>query len=70
MCTLNVTESEFHFLLCCPKYRDTRKKYFKNISWPTLNKFDFLMSSESKNTKINIAKYIKEALSIREISLT
>ena len=28
------------------------------------------MSSESKNTKINIAEYIKEALSIREISLT
>ena len=59
MCIQNVTESEFHFLLYCPKYRDIRKKYFKNISWLTLNKFDFLMSSTSKNTKIislNISK--------------
>ena len=30
-------------------------KYFKNISWPTLNKFDYLMSSKSKYTVINIA---------------
>ena len=44
--------------------------YFKNISWPTSYTFDSLMSSKSKNTVINIAKYIREASAIRELSLT
>ena len=69
MRTQNVIESEFHFLLHCPKYREIRERYFKNILWPTLYKFNSLMSSKSKSTVfvINIAKYIREALAIRDL---
>jgi hypothetical protein len=35
LCTQNVVESEFHFLLCCSRYSDIRSKYFKLTSWPT-----------------------------------
>ena len=29
LCTQNLVESEYHFLLCCPLYRELRTKYFK-----------------------------------------
>ena len=31
MCNMNVIESEFHFIICCPKYRSIRLKCFGNI---------------------------------------
>ena len=42
--------------------------YFKNISWPDIYIFDYLMSSKSQGTIINIDNYIREALAIREFS--
>ncbi|XP_060579660.1 uncharacterized protein LOC132736534 [Ruditapes philippinarum] len=41
MCSTHV-ENEYHFLLCCPIYRELRKRYCINYSFPTLNKFHFL----------------------------
>ena len=32
MCNMNVIESEFHFIMCCPMYRSVRLKYFGNIT--------------------------------------
>jgi len=34
LCLLNQTESQYHFLLCCPMYRCLRTKYFGYIHWP------------------------------------
>ena len=49
-CNMRKVEDEYHFLLVCPKYTELRRKYFKHYfcNWPTLNKFDQLMSSSSK----------------------
>ena len=66
-CQMRVLESEFHFLLACPKYRHLRAKYFKKYyyHWPTLQKFKNLMSSKSKAVQINISKFIYHANKIR-----
>ena len=59
-CSMNKIESEFHFLLVCPKYRELRQKYFKQYycSWPSLHKFESLMSSTSNKVLCNLGKFI------------
>ena len=68
LCHTNFVENEYHFLLVCPLYRELRKKYFKShyCKWPTLNKFDQLMSSTSKNELRNLSKYIYFATRLRD----
>ena len=66
---LNVVESEYHFSLTCPKYYDLRKKYIRNISWPSLSKFSYLLSSKKRTHIVNISKFINEAFRIRKINL-
>ena len=68
-CNMNKIESEYHFLLVCPHYRDLRCKYFKAYfcRWPTLKKFEILMSSTSKPSQLNIAKYIYFAMNRRNL---
>ena len=66
-CNMKVIENEYHFLLVCPHYRDLRIKclqpYF--CRWPSLNKFDQLLSSTSKTTILRLAKFIYLANKIR-----
>lgn len=40
-CNMRKVESEYHFLLVCPNYKDLRVKYFKPYfcHWPNVNKF-------------------------------
>ena len=66
-CPMNVIENEFHFLLACPLYNDLRRKYFKPYfcRWPTLHKFDRLMTSTKKTEILNISKYIFFAFKLR-----
>jgi len=66
-CNLNVVESEYHFLLICPLYKDIRKTYLKSYyqAWPTLNKFDMLMRTQNKKEIINLSKYIYNANCLR-----
>ena len=66
-CNLNMIENEYHFLLVCPIYRDLRKKYLKNYycHWPTLNKFDDLMTSKSKNVVLNLSKFVYFSMKLR-----
>ena len=47
---MNVVGDEYHFLLTCPAFGDLFIKYLKPYycRWPTLNKFDRLMTSTSK----------------------
>ena len=66
-CNMNRIEDEFHFLLVCPKYRELRKKYFKTYfcHWPTLHKFENLMSATSNKVIGNISKFIYYAMKFR-----
>ena len=66
-CNQNMTENEYHFLLVCPLYRDLRHKYFKKYycQWPTLNKFDDLMSKKSKIAVSNLSKFIFFVMKLR-----
>ena len=68
-CNCRVVESEYHFLLCCPIYRTIRCKYIKNSSFPSINKFNAIIASSNKSTINNVAKYITEALKIRQETL-
>ena len=66
-CNMNVVETEYHFLLACPKYRELRHKYFKRYfcHWPNLNKFESLMSSQCTKTINNLAKFVYYAFQLR-----
>jgi len=66
-CNINLVESEYHFLLVCPKYRELRTKFFKPyyFHWPSFNKFESLMCSNNKKTIYNISKFIYFANKIR-----
>ena len=59
-CNLKAVESEYHFLLVCPRYNDLRRKYFTQSywHWPTLTKFDNIMTCKSKKVQLNIGKFI------------
>ena len=60
LCQMNVVEDEFHFLLTCETYTNLRRNYFKPYycRWPTLNKFDRLMTNTSTTKILNLSKYI------------
>lgn len=53
-------ESEYHFLLVCPKFATLRRKYFPRYycQWPTTNKFTSLLNSNNSRILNNVAKYI------------
>ena len=69
-CSMNAVESEYHFLLICPKYADKRKTLLKPYynSWPTLTKFEQIMSSTNTTETRKLAQFIHEAFQIREIN--
>ena len=62
-------ESEYHFLLTCPLYRQLRLKYLERASWPSLNLFQTYMSASSTKTLLKISKFIKEAFELRNYTL-
>ena len=66
-CNQNAIESENHFLLVCPHLSELRRKYLSPYycHWPNLNKFDNLMSSDSKKTLLNLAKFVYHAENLR-----
>ena len=68
-CTQNTIENEYHFLLVCPLYEDLRRKFLKAYycNWPTLNKFDKLMTTTNKSEIINLAKYIYYAMKLKNV---
>ena len=66
LCTQNVGESEYHFLLCCPLYKEIRNKY--NITspgqiWMCLLNICLIYSTISIN---NVATFWHEAFILRE----
>ena len=69
MCNMKKIEDEFHFLLVCPYYRDLRQKYFKPYfcHWPTLKKFETILSLQNVNALNGLAKFIYFANKKRNI---
>ena len=66
-----LAESEYHFLLVCPAYKELRRKYFPGYynHWPTITKFDTLMSSESRKVIFKVAYYLYHAGKLRKLLL-
>ena len=65
---MNVVGDEHQFLLTCPAFRGLRIKYLRPYycRWPTLNKFDRLMTSTSKTKILNLSKYIFFASKLKQ----
>ena len=61
-------ETEYHCLCICPKFNDLRKR-FLSITWPTVTQFINILASKRRKTQVNTAKFIKEALEMRDLSL-
>lgn len=69
LCNSHCIESEYHMLMCCPKYHDLRIQYLGRLSFPTVYKFYSLMSTRSKKKLINIALFLTKAMVARENAL-
>ena len=67
LCNINVVESEFHFMLVCPFYSELRNQYLPRYynHWPTLQKFEDLISKQSKHVIQQISWYIHYAFQKR-----
>ena len=61
-----VIEDEYHFLLCCPKYRELRDMYIDPVYHTnvTFEKFTMLMSSNDCNTLRNLALFVYHAFKL------
>jgi hypothetical protein len=66
-CNTMDLEDEYHFVLICPCYVDIRKKYVKQYYYkrPSMCKFIELISSNNKIILMNLAKYLRESIKIR-----
>ena len=68
-CNQGQIENEYHFLLCCPFYRELRlnclPKYY--CSWPTVVKFNLLMKSHSRKLLQQLSKFIFLAFQMRDL---
>ena len=66
VCSSNLIENEYHFLLCCPQYSVIRQKHLGNMQWPNISKFIKLLSSSKQKVLINLCRYISECYAIRD----
>ena len=69
MCSQNVVESEFHFLLCCTAYSALRTKYNIKCNWPSHSLFKSVMSNRNERYINNLAKYVYFAMKLRKDKL-
>ncbi|KAH3733781.1 hypothetical protein DPMN_040215 [Dreissena polymorpha] len=60
-------EDEYHFVCKCPLYVDIRKNYLKKCYYnrPSVYKFHQLLNTTNKFELIKLAKFVKEALILR-----
>ena len=63
LCSMNVVEDEYHFLLICPAYTDLRKSYLPRYycRWPTLNKFIKLLNEDQNSMIKKLARFVYDA---------
>ena len=48
LCSMSMVESEFHFLLVCPRYSDIRRDLLPSTAWPSVAKFISIMATNSE----------------------
>ena len=60
LCDLNVNGDEYHYIMICPYFRQSRELYLKHYFYtrPNMRKFSQLFSSENKRTLSRLAKLI------------
>ena len=60
LCDLNVNGDEYHYIMICPYFRQSRELYLKHCLYtrPNMLKFSQLFSSENKRTLSRLAKLI------------
>ena len=71
--TCKEIENEYHYVIECNKFNETRKKLFTNMSEIFINfqmlnsenKFIMLMASDDPETSMEMAKFIQETVKIR-----
>jgi len=61
-CSMNIVESEFHFLCIYPLYRDLKTKYQIPTSFNTSSTISKLVSSKSVRTIRNVFKFVYFAM--------
>ena len=70
LCSMNVVEDEYHFVLVCQHNREIRNeclpKYY--CHWPTLQKFKMLFTSQQSSILNKLAKYVFLATKLRSNS--
>lgn len=70
LCSMGMVESEYHFLLVCPRYTSLRNEFLTRSSWPSLGKFINVMSSNSSKFLKKLAKFIRSANCLRSQTLS
>ena len=66
-CNQHQIETEFHVLLIYPKTIELRKLFIINYtSFPTLTRFNKIMSSKNAKSQLNLAKFIDKAMNVRK----
>ena len=70
LCNKNDIEDEYHFVLICPLYNNTRNIYIKRyyINNPSMFKFIELLNSTGNSLK-NLALYVTKAFELRNETL-
>ena len=66
---MSMLESEFHFLLVCPRYNDVRRDLLPSTAWPSVVKFISIMATNSKMFLLKLSKFIKSANTLRSQTL-
>ena len=64
-----MVESEFHFLLVCPRYSEIRRDLLPSTAWPSVAKFISIMATKSKMFLLKLSKFIKSANTLRSQTL-
>ena len=59
LCDLCITGDEYHYIMICPFFTQSRERYLKPYfhTRPDMNKFEILFGSSSKRTLSNLAKF-------------
>jgi len=65
---MNAIETEMHFLLISPNYTNLRRQFITPYycRWPTVQKFETLMTTTSPKTLSNLANYLFHAFETRD----
>ena len=63
LCSMDVVEDDYHFLLTCPAYSDIRKRLLSKYycRWLSINKFIKLLRDDQNSIIKRLAKFIYEA---------